>query len=1056
MGQANFDRNLLFGVLALQDELIDARQFADLCAGWTLRRDKTLAELLLERGWITPDDRGEIDRRMERKIARYDGDVRATLQAIADGLGVRAALQSVDDPQVRSTLENPAPPISTAPGETMDLPAESRSRYDLVRVHAEGGLGRVWLAHDSDLHREVALKEIKRDRSQNPDTRSRFFKEAQITGQLEHPNIVPVYELGRRPEDNQPFYTMRFVRGRTLREAIAGYHQRRSQGEHDPLDFQKLLTALVAVCQAIGYAHSRGVIHRDLKPENIVLGSFGEVIVLDWGLAKLVAETGRAATSEDAGRVSLGADAGEHRTIGLIGTPAYMAPEQADARHDLVDERTDIYGLGAILFEILTGQPPIQAGTVTELISKVSSGATRQARAVVASVPAPLDAICARAMATAASGRYPRATDLADEIQRFIADEPVAAFPDPWTTRAVRWGRRHQATVTAAAALFVAGVIGLALYNVQIGRARAVAVAHAREAVKQKGIADIERARAEANFHRAQSAVDQMLTEVGAVELADVPQVEPVRERLLAKAQRFYLDFLEQAELDPRVRAEAGRGYCRLGDVEELLGDFSKAEHAYRQSLALLGDTASTRAERARALHGLGILLKKANRFREAEAVLQEALRLREQLAALSPADPEAVGALAQTRYQLGALTARLHGRRGEEEAAYRAALQIQEKLVSDSRGQPARRRELARYLNNLGILFRDTGRLDDAEHAYGDALAIAAELGQLSHAAPGDRWQWAQVSNNLGVLMKDTARPPDAEAAYLKARDLQEDLAAAFPRVPAYRKGLAATENNLGLLWSSTGNTADAERALARALELVQSLVAEFPNVPDYRSKLAETRHNLGTMLERSDPQRAEALLRAARSDTEDLVAAFPGVPEYVFALGNALYCLGDLRAQSNDLAEGRRLLERAIQRLRVALESDPRSLSYRLALCLCYRDYAEVLKRLAAHVALAGAAQELPRLAPDDPDSYRYAAIYLAQCVALATADPTQPPSDQVVQHYGRTAVELLRRAVERRLIVDPRELANENFDPIRGRDDFQKLLEDLKRRVPAPAVG
>ena len=294
------------------------------------------------------------------------------------------------------------PPRSLrGPAETLDLPTESRSRYTLARVHAEGGLGRVWLAHDTDLHREVALKEIKRDRAQNPDTRSRFLKEAQITGQLEHPNIVPVYELGRRPEDNQPFYTMRFIRGRTLREAIAGYHQRRSQGQDDRLEFQKLLTALVAVCQAIGYAHSRGVIHRDLKPENIVLGSFGEVIVLDWGLAKLVSETGKTARSEDAGRVSLSADAGEHRTIGLIGTPAYMAPEQADARHDLVDERTDIYGLGAILFEILTGRPPIEAGTVTELISKVSSGATRQARAVVATVPAPLDAICARAMATA-------------------------------------------------------------------------------------------------------------------------------------------------------------------------------------------------------------------------------------------------------------------------------------------------------------------------------------------------------------------------------------------------------------------------------------------------------------------------------------------------------------------------------------------------------------------------------------------------------------------------------------------------------------------------------
>jgi serine/threonine-protein kinase len=1055
MGEASFDRNLLFGVLALQDELIDADQFADLCAGWALRRDKTLAELLLERGWIHPDDRDAIERRLELRIAKHGGDVRATLQAIADGLNVRAGLRSVDDPRVRETIENPAPAVEAGQSETLDLPAHTRSRYTLARVHAEGGLGRVWLARDTDLHRDVALKEIKRSRSENPDTRSRFLKEAQITGQLEHPNIVPVYELGRRPEDGQPFYTMRFIRGRTLREAIAGYHERRSQGKDDRLEFQKLLTALVAVCQAIGYAHSRGVIHRDLKPENIILGSFGEVIVLDWGLAKLVSETQTTPRSEDAGRVSLSADAGEHRTIGLLGTPAYMAPEQADARHDLVDERTDIYGLGAILFEILTGCPPIEAGTVTELISKVSGGATRQARSVVATVPAPLDAICARAMATARSERYARATDLADEIERWIADEPVAAYPDGWPTRVVRWGRRHKTAVSSAAAVLIASVIGLAIYNVQIGRARAVAVANEREARKQKGIADLERVRAEANFRRARSAVDEMLTEVGEVELADVPQVEPVRERLLAKAQRFYLDFLDQAKSDAAVRAEAGRGYCRLGDIEELLGEFARSEQAYRQSLALLGDEPAVRAERARAYHGLGVLLKKANRFREAEAALREALRLREQLAAGSTADPEADQALAQTRYHLGALTAKLHGRRGEEEAAYHAALQVQEKLVAESRGHPARRRELARYLNNLGILLRDTGRLDDAERVYNEALAIAAALAQAPHAVPGDRWQWAQVSNNLGVLMKDTDRPSEAEAAYLKARDLQEELASAFPRVPAYRKGLAATENNLGLLWKSTGDAAGAERALGHALELQQSLAAEFPNVPDYRSKVALTRLNLGTMLERSDLARAEALLRAARKENEDLVAAFPGVPEYVYALGNALYCLGDLRAQGNDLAEARRLLERALQQLRVALDSDPRSLSYRLSLCLAYRDYAEVLKRQSAHAELANAAQELARLAPDDPDSFRYAAIYLAQCAVLAAADTRLAPPDRVVEHYARTAVGLLRTAFERRLIIDPKELANDNFDPIRRRDDFQKLLEEMKRSVPVPRV-
>jgi serine/threonine-protein kinase len=1061
MGDAEFDRNLLFGVLALQDELIDAKQFADLCAGWALQPEKSLAELLLDRGWITVEDRSDIERRLDRRLARHGGDTSETLQALAEGLKVRQTLQAVAHPRVRESITAPGATttvgVDAGAAQTVDLPHESRARYTLAKVHAEGGLGRVWLARDTDLNRDVALKEIKRDRAGNADTRSRFLKEAQITGQLEHPNIVPVYELGRTPDDNQPFYTMRFVRGRTLRAAIAAYHQRRQQGKHEPLEFQKLLSALVAVCQAIGYAHSRGVIHRDLKPENIILGSFGEVIVLDWGLAKLVGKPEELAGTEEAPQVAVSDDAATHRTIGLIGTPAYMAPEQAEARHDMVDWRTDIYGLGAILFEILTGHPPVEAATVSELISKLSSGATREARTVVTSVPAALNAICARAMAVKPSERYALATDLADDLQRWIADEPVTAYPDPFATRVARWGRRHKSTVLSAALFVVAGVIGLVIYNVQIGRARAVAVYNFREAVKQRKLADTERELAEANFRRARDAVEQMLSEVGAVELADVPQLEPVRERLLTRAQRFYLDFLEQAQSDPDVRAEAGRGYCRLGDVEELLGDYPKAEQAYRQSIALLGDEPATRAERARAEHGLGILLKKASRYLEAESALREGLRLREQVSAAAPANPDLEQALGETRYQLGAVAARLPGRRGEEEAAYRAALDVQQRLAAASRGQPARRREVARYLNNLGILFRDTGRRDEAEHAYGEALAIVSELAEVPHAAPGDRWQWAQVSNNLGVLLKETDRPDEAEAAYLKARDLQDELASAFPRVPAYRRGLAFTESNLGLLWTHTGDRAAAERSMLHALDLLQALQSEFPNMPDYHSKLALVRLNLGTMLERSDPDRAETLLRAARTEEEALVAAYPGVPEYLAALGNALFCLGSLRAQRNDLAEARRLLSKAIEDQRLALASDARSPSYRLALCLSYRNYAEVLKRLAAHAELAAAAQELPRVAPDDPDAYRYAAIYLAGSVILLAGDASIAPSarEPLQEEYARTAVDLLREALERRLIRDPRELANPNFDPIRQRNDFQRLLKQLMEQAPQPNV-
>src|SRR5262249_48959945 len=161
-------------------------------------------------------------------------------------------------------------------------------RYTLTRLHATGGIGRVWLAYDSDLDREVALKELRPERTEDRGFADRFLHEARITGQLEHPSIVPVYELTRRPEDGQPFSTTRFIRGRPLTDAIRAYHDKRAGGCAEPLERVALLNAFVATCNAVAYAHSRGVIHRDLKGQNVVLGDFGEVVVLDWGFAKVL------------------------------------------------------------------------------------------------------------------------------------------------------------------------------------------------------------------------------------------------------------------------------------------------------------------------------------------------------------------------------------------------------------------------------------------------------------------------------------------------------------------------------------------------------------------------------------------------------------------------------------------------------------------------------------------------------------------------------------------------------------------------------------------------
>jgi PAS domain S-box-containing protein len=305
-----------------------------------------------------------------------------------------------------------------------------QTRYLFTGLHATGGIGRVWLARDRQLDREVAIKELLPANAGNAKIAARFVREAQLTGQLEHPGVVPVYELDRGAEDDQPFYAMKFVRGRTLKSAVEAYHSQRALGGADSLEFVALLTAFTAVAHTIAYAHSRGVLHRDLKGDNVTLGDFGEVIVLDWGLAKLLGQPEARETDRSATPAEYPQDPGLTIQGEIVGTPAYMAPEQAEGRLDQVDHRTDIFGLGAILYEILTGRPPFTGTTTMEVIRKAIRGDPAPPREFWPEVPLGLEAICLKAIAKDPDQRYASAADLAREVQRWQENQRRRAEED--------------------------------------------------------------------------------------------------------------------------------------------------------------------------------------------------------------------------------------------------------------------------------------------------------------------------------------------------------------------------------------------------------------------------------------------------------------------------------------------------------------------------------------------------------------------------------------------------------------------------------------------------
>ena len=266
------------------------------------------------------------------------------------------------------------------------------ARFSIIRPHAEGGLGSVSIARDEELNREVALKEIHKRHANDPDSRARFLREAEITGRLEHPSIVPVYGLGQYA-DGRPFYAMRFIRGDSLKEAIESYHHlraRKANPDELALELRKLLARFLDVCNAIFYAHSRGVLHRDLKPSNIMLGTYGETLVVDWGLAKALDQPElESAVEEELLKPASGSGSMPTQMGTAMGTPQYMSPEQAAGRWDLMGPATDVYGLGATLYSILTGRPPFEGDNRGRSCRRCSKGSFRRRARSTARSPGP-------------------------------------------------------------------------------------------------------------------------------------------------------------------------------------------------------------------------------------------------------------------------------------------------------------------------------------------------------------------------------------------------------------------------------------------------------------------------------------------------------------------------------------------------------------------------------------------------------------------------------------------------------------------------------------------
>jgi eukaryotic-like serine/threonine-protein kinase len=781
----------------------------------------------------------------------------------------------------RAPRETPLPGGPTVPG------------YKVVGVLGRGAMGVVYKARQVGLNRLVALKMILSGAHASEKDLARFRIEAEAVAKLDHPCIVQVYEIN--DVDGRPYFCLEFVDGGPLDKKLRG----------NPQPFREAAELVRKLAGAMEYAHQRHIVHRDLKPPNILLTSDGVPKITDFGLAK-----------------NLGEESSQTQSGSIMGTPSYMAPEQAQGRTHDVGPAADIYALGAILYETLVGRPPFKGESILDTLEQVSTQQPVPPSKLRPRVPRDLETICLKCLHKERDKRYARAGDLAEDLRRFTAGEPILARPTPAWECGVKWVRRHPvpAALAAVSALFVLSlIVGGAAFGIyqqnqaeEQGRLRGLAV-NAKEA------SDANFQRAETNYGRARSAVDQMLTEVGQERLAREPRMEKLRRELLTRALDFYTQFLEEKSNDPGVRWETARACLRVGDIQEMLGEHETSEKSYLSARSFFTELRTESPNEARyqqdlavCLNNLGQLFKDAGRTPEAEQSLRDALELRRKLVDESGRMDDR-RELAAVGGNLGVLLLGF-GQFTEGESLLLQSLQVREELAGAST-DPAARLELARGQNNLGVLQAAIGRGDEAEQTLRKARDVLQRLQREYPGAPDYRQELAVGYNHLGNLWRDT-QPKKSEEAYRDSLKWRHQLAIDFPTVPVYRQEQAASYHSLGFVLQAAGRHDDADEAYSQALGIQEKLVADYPKVPDYPYELAGSYNNRGVLLHTSNRlTEAEKLYDKARTLLEKLVAAHPDAPAYRRELADSLQNLGVLYQTTNRPDDAAKSMNRSLE---------------------------------------------------------------------------------------------------------------------------------------------
>jgi tetratricopeptide (TPR) repeat protein len=819
--------------------------------------------------------------------------------------------------------------------------------YLILREIGRGGMGVVYESVQQSLGRHVALKVLPIQALVDSSQVERFRMEARAAARLHHTNIVPVFGVGE--SDGVHYYAMQFIQGqgldvvidalRELRAGIAPVTVARGEssgvvggddrpptasvtqalltgrfaaaqpepgpatttterngphaspaaqdrladraGDSFPSDsgvssalastqagaayFRSVAGIGVQVAEALAYAHGQGILHRDIKPSNLLLDGKGTVWVTDFGLAKADGSDGPTQTGD------------------IVGTLRYMAPERFDGWSD---PRSDVYALGATLYELLTSRPPFRESDRVKLMEQVLNQNPAPPRKLDGRIPRDLETIVLKALAKEPGDRYATARELADELQRFLEYRPVRARRPSLGDRAAKWSRRHKAVVVAVAGstflFLILTVVVLGVSNLQI---------HAEEERTAQ-----QRERAEANLRTAREVVDRMFTRV-AQDLAHTPRMEKVRRALLVDALEFYQGFLQENGTNPTLRYEAALAFIKVGDIHGILGQHDHAEEAWRQAIALLERLSTQfpqvpeyRENLAYCFGELGLGLTRRGRLQQGIAERRKEVDLMEKLASDFPTVPDYRRKLAIAHTDLGNAVSPAE-RFQEAEYHHRRALTHWEKLRADFPQVPEDRKGLAHIHHWWGHVLLMTHRLAEAEQEFRNVLAIRE---RLVADEPGNRdlkSQLAHIQDYLGQVLLQSMKPGEeilnqrlvgeAEEHVRRSVHLYETLVEDFPDSPDYRRRLVYVYSLLSHALMGMGRVEEAMGALRRSLSEEEKLIAYSAHRVDYRIGGGWGYHQLGSWLQaKGSVQEAADAFREAKDRFEKQIADNPRVP--------------------------------------------------------------------------------------------------------------------------------------------------------------------------------